>query len=72
MYHSNGKSSGAYVKHGYEDDFYDDHELQKLHSEDFLEMFELNLPAVDTNKIETATLNILEASADTRACGSCL
>lgn len=61
MYHSNGKSNSAYVKHGYEDDFYDDHELQKLHSEDFLEMFELNLPAVDTNKIETATLNILEA-----------
>jgi GTP cyclohydrolase I len=54
MAHSNGKSNSARVKS-------DDPIELKLDSEDFLEMFELNLPAVDTNKIEAATLEILEA-----------
>ncbi|MBZ0295857.1 MAG: GTP cyclohydrolase I FolE [Anaerolineae bacterium] len=33
----------------------------KLKSPDFLELFELNLPAVDTDRIEKATTEILEA-----------
>jgi GTP cyclohydrolase I len=33
----------------------------KLKSQDFLEMFELNLPDVDTSRIEAATAEILEA-----------
>ena len=33
----------------------------KLNSEEFLEMFELNLPSVDHDRIENATLEILKA-----------
>ncbi len=56
---TNGSSqkNGHANIHNYEDTLMD----MKLKSQDFLEMFELNLPPVDTEGIETATTAILEA-----------
>jgi len=65
IYHSNGKNHGAHTIGDDADSHHHDHEPShielRLHSEDFLEMFELNLPDIDMNKIEAATLDILEA-----------
>jgi hypothetical protein len=58
----NGKSNGAH-KHG--SGYHNGHDFSevelRLRSDDFLETFELNLPMMDTEKIEAATLSILEA-----------
>lgn len=52
---SNG--SGRTTIYDYEESLMD----LKLKSQEFLEMFELNLPAVDTDRIAAATSEILEA-----------
>lgn len=55
--------NGRAQKKGHPDvyDYEESHINMKLNSPDFLELFELNLPAVDTSRIEQATTEILEA-----------
>ncbi len=53
----NGHKNGQANIYDYEDTLMD----MKLKSQDFLEMFELNLPVVDKDRIEAATTEILEA-----------
>ncbi len=57
------KGSNGHRKKGHADThIYEDSLMnQKLGSEDFLEAFELNLPAVNVDQIEAATAQILEA-----------